>query len=49
MLLAPAFAAVQLSEMVQRKTGVPKPADRSDDDFLEAIARQIRNQARLRT
>jgi uncharacterized RDD family membrane protein YckC len=40
--------AIQLADMVQRKTGVPKPLDQSDDDFLETTARQMRNQARLR-
>jgi len=41
--------AIQLSTMVQHKAGVPKPAEQSDEEFLEATARQMRNQARLRT
>jgi len=41
--------AIQLSTMVQHKAGVPKPAQQSDEEFLETTARQMRNQARLRT
>ena len=40
--------AVQLAEMIQRKTGVAKPAKQSDEDFLEVTARQVRDQARFR-
>jgi uncharacterized RDD family membrane protein YckC len=39
--------AISLSEMIQSKTGVAKPANQSDEDFLEATARTVRDQARL--
>ena len=41
--------AIRLGEMIQQKTGLPKPSDQSDEDFLQAIAGQVRDQARLRT
>ncbi len=41
--------AIRLCEMVQRKTGLDKAADQSDEDFLEMLAQQVRDQARLRT
>ena len=40
--------AVQIVVMIVQKTGVPKPAGQSDDDFLEAIARQLRDGAVFR-
>lgn len=40
--------AIRLGEMVQNKTGTVKQPDQSDEDFLEATARQVRDQARLR-
>ena len=40
--------AEQIVAMTVQKTGVPKPADQSDDDFLEAIARQLRDGAAFR-
>ena len=39
--------SISLSEMIQNKTGVPKPEDQSDEDFLESTARTVRDQARL--
>jgi len=41
--------AIRLSEMIQQKTGLPKAAGQSDEDFLQDIAGQVRDQARLRT
>jgi uncharacterized RDD family membrane protein YckC len=41
--------AVQLAEMIQRKAGLAKPANESDEEFLEATARHVRDQARLRS
>ena len=41
--------ALRLAQLVERKTGVAKPTDQSDEDFLETTARQVREQARLRT
>jgi len=41
--------AVRLSEMIQRKTGLTRAPEQSDEDFLESIARQVRDQARLRS
>ena len=41
--------AAQLSDLVQRKCGFAKPADQSDEDFLQNVARQVRDHARLRT
>lgn len=40
--------AERIVGMTAQKTGVPKPADQSDDDFLEAIARQLRDGAAFR-
>ena len=40
--------AVRLSEMIQRKSGLVRAAGQSDEDFLESVARQVRDQARLR-
>src|SRR5258708_38773492 len=34
--------------MVTQKTGMTKPADQDDDDFLESIARQLRDTASFR-
>jgi uncharacterized RDD family membrane protein YckC len=34
--------------MISQKSGVPKPADQADDDFLEATARQLRDGAVFR-
>ncbi len=39
---------VQLSELIQRKAALARPADQSDEDFLQTVARQVRDQARLR-
>lgn len=41
--------AIRLCEVVQRKTGLTKAANQSDEEFLEALARQVRDQARLRS
>ena len=41
--------AIQLTQMVQRKTGLERPPDQSDEDFLHIIAGQVRGHARLRT
>lgn len=41
--------AVRLSEMIQRKSGLTRVAGQSDEEFLEYIARQVRDQARLRS
>jgi uncharacterized RDD family membrane protein YckC len=41
--------AIQLTEMVQRKTGLARPPEQSDEDFLHAVAGQVRDHARLRT
>lgn len=40
--------AIRLSDMIQRKTGLGKAPGQSDEEFLEATARQVRNQARVR-
>ena len=40
--------AIRVSQLVQSKTGLRRAADQSDDDFLESIARQMREQARFR-
>ena len=40
--------AAQLSDLVQRKCGFAKPPDQSDEDFLQSVARQVRDHARLR-
>ena len=41
--------AIRLCEMIQQRTALPKPPQQSDEEFLEAIARQVRDQARLRS
>jgi len=41
--------ALQLSEMIQRRSGLARSAEQSDEDFLQAVATQVRDQARLRT
>ncbi len=41
--------AVQLADMIRRKTGLAKRDSESDEEFLENTARQVRDQARLRT
>jgi len=40
--------AVRISEIIQRKTGVARPPDQSDEDYLQAIAGQVRDHGRLR-
>ena len=40
--------AERIVAMIAQKSGVPKPAEQSDDDFLESIARQIRDGAVFR-
>lgn len=40
--------AQRIVEMISNKSGIPKPPDQRDDDFLEAIARQLRDGARFR-
>ncbi len=40
--------AIRLSELIQRKSGLLRPAEQSDEDFLQSVARQVRDQARLR-
>lgn len=40
--------AERIVAMTVQKTGVTKPADQSDDDFLETIARQLRDGAVFR-
>ncbi len=41
--------AIRVSELVLRKTGLRRRPDQSDDDFLETIARETRDQARYRS
>jgi uncharacterized RDD family membrane protein YckC len=41
--------AERIVAMIAQKTGMPKPADQADDDFLEAIARQLRDGAAFRS
>jgi uncharacterized RDD family membrane protein YckC len=41
--------AIQVSALVERKTGLKRRHDQSDDDFLETIARETRDQARFRS
>ena len=41
--------AIRVSALVERKTGLKRPSDQSDDDFLETIARETRDQARFRS
>lgn len=40
--------AQRIAAMVAQKAGMAKPADQKDDDFLEGIARQLRNTASFR-
>jgi uncharacterized RDD family membrane protein YckC len=40
--------AQRIVSMINDKSGVRKPPDQRDDDFLEAIARQLRNGAKFR-
>ncbi len=40
--------AIRLCELVQQRTGLHKGPEQSDDDFLEMVARQVRDQARFR-
>ena len=40
--------AIRLADVIRRKSGLTRPAEQSDEDFLQAIARQVRDQARLR-
>lgn len=40
--------AVQLAEMIRRKTGTAKAENQSDEEFLETTAQHVRDQARLR-
>jgi uncharacterized RDD family membrane protein YckC len=40
--------AQRIVAMVTQKTGAPKPAEQPDDDFLENIARQLRDGASFR-
>jgi uncharacterized RDD family membrane protein YckC len=41
--------AIRVSGLVERKTGLQRRHDQSDDDFLETIARETRDQARFRS
>jgi uncharacterized RDD family membrane protein YckC len=41
--------AIRLCELIQRKTGLTKLENQSDEEFLETLARQVRDRARLRT
>jgi hypothetical protein len=34
--------------MITEKLGIPKPPEQRDDDFLESIARQLRDGATFR-
>jgi hypothetical protein len=43
-----ATTAQRIVAMVAQKTGMAKPADQRDDDFLETIARQLRDTASFR-
>jgi hypothetical protein len=43
-----ATTAQRIVAMVGQKTGVMKPDSQKDDDFLEGIARQLRNSASFR-
>jgi uncharacterized RDD family membrane protein YckC len=40
--------ALQIVAMVRKKTGMEKPPQLSDDDFLEAVAKEVRDTARFR-
>jgi uncharacterized RDD family membrane protein YckC len=46
--LVRATTAQRIVAMVSQKSGMPKPQDQKDDDFLEGIARQLRNTASFR-
>jgi uncharacterized RDD family membrane protein YckC len=41
--------AIRLCELIQHKTGLTKLQNQSDEEFLETLARQVRDRARLRT
>jgi uncharacterized RDD family membrane protein YckC len=41
-------AARQIAAMVEQKAGIERTGGQSDDDFLEAVARQLRDSASLR-
>jgi uncharacterized RDD family membrane protein YckC len=41
--------AIRLCELIQRKTGLARLENQSDEEFLETLARQVRDRARLRT
>ena len=41
--------AIRLCELMQQKTGLTKSEGQSDEEFLETLARQVRDRARLRT
>jgi len=43
-----ATTAQRIVAMVAEKTGMQKPQDQRDDDFLEGIARQLRDTASFR-
>jgi len=40
--------AERIVSMITQKSGVAKPPEQQDDDFLEAIARQLRDGAVFR-
>jgi len=40
--------AQRIVTMITQKTGMPKPPEQGDDDFLESIARQLRDGASFR-
>jgi len=40
--------AMRLAEMIQRKSGLSRMAPQSNEEFLETVARQVRDQGRLR-
>jgi hypothetical protein len=41
--------AIRLCELIQHKIGLTKLEGQSDEEFLETLARQVRDRARLRT
>jgi len=43
-----ATTAQRIVAMVTQKTGMTKPPEQRDDDFLETIARQLRDTASFR-
>ena len=43
-----ATSAQRIVAMVAEKTGMQKPPDQRDDDFLESVARQLRDTASFR-